>query len=168
MPVPRTKRKPRKPFRNISTRKRASLVRRDMLRRPSLSLARAARRRRVDPRSVVKHFPTDFQKDSSGRIKARPNDRSRQTLFIPGFQPGEEIAVPTKSARDRRLLGLWLGALKAAGRGNFSKMEKFPRGLSIGGFRLHTNRAEVQRILNSLAETESPFEGLYRTLARPS
>ena len=151
-----------------SIQKRASLVRRDMLRNPKLSLNRAARRRRIDPRSVLTHFPTDFQKDSSGQFKARSNDRSRQTLHLPWFEPGEEIPVPTKSARERRLLARWLGALKAAGRRDFSKIEKFPRGLTIGGVRIPTEKAEIQRILNSLAEAEAPFEGLYRTIARPS
>jgi hypothetical protein len=149
-------------------KKRAYLVRRDMLRNSSLSLTRAARKRKIDPRSVLKHFPTDFQKNPSGRFKVRPNDRSRQTLHIPGFEPGEEVPVPTKSARERRLLGRWMGALKAAGRDDFSKMNKFPRDLVIGGVRRPTKKADIQRILNSLAEAESPFEGLYRTIARPS
>lgn len=139
-----------------------------MLRRPSLSLTRAARKRKIDPRSVLRHFPTDFQKNQSGHFKVRTNDRSRQTLYIPGFEPGEEVPVPTKNARERRLLGRWMGALKAAGRDDFSKMKKFPHDLIIGGVRLPTKRADIQRILNSLAEAESPFEGLYRTLARQS
>ncbi len=168
MPLPRSKRKSRKSPRKISTHKRASQVRGDMLRNPDLSLARASLRRKVDPRSVLKHFPTDFQKNSSGRFKARPNDRSRQTLFIPGLNPGAEIPVVTKSARERRLLGRWMAALNAAGRGDFSKMKRFPRRQVIGGVRLATGPKEVQRILTALAEEESPFEGLYRTIVRRS
>ena len=163
------KKSSRKPSsQKFSPRKRASLVRGDMLRDPSLSLARTARKRKVDPRTVLHHFGSDFQKDSSGRIRPRPNDRKHQTLFIPWFEPGEDIAVPTKSARERRLVGRWMGALRAAGRGDFSKMDKFPRNTSIGGVTLQTSRTEVQRILEALAEKESPYEGLYRTLARPS
>ena len=165
----KTQKSHRKPSsQKSSPRKRASLVRGDMLRDRSLSLVRAARKRKVDPRTVLHHFGSDFQKDSSGRIRPRPNDRKRQTLFIPWFEPGEEIPVPTKNARERRLLGRWMAALNAAGHGDFSKMDKFPRNISIGGVTLPTSRKDVQRILEALAEKESPYEGLYRTIARPS
>ena len=43
-------------------------------------------------------------------------------------------------------------ALNAAGRGDFSQMDKFPRNKAIGGVRLPTNRNDVQRILRALAE----------------
>jgi hypothetical protein len=157
-----------KSSRKLSVNKRSSLVLGDMLRNPSLSLTKAARKRKVDPRSVVRHFPTKLLKNSSGRIKARPISRTRRTLFIPGFEPGQDIPVPTKNASERRFVGRWMKALNAAGRDDFSQMDKFPRNKSIGDVRLPTNRNEVQRILKALAEKESPFEGLYRTLARPS
>ena len=156
------------PSRKSSTYNRASKVHQDMLRNSSLSFARATRKRKVDRRTVLHHFGSDFEKDSSGRIKARPAGRRRQTLFIPWFEPGEEIPIATKSLRERRFVGRWMDALNAAGRGDFSKIDKFPRNRTIGGVRLPTSRKEVQRILEALAEKESPFEGLYRTLARPS
>ena len=163
------KKSPRKSSpRKSSTYKRASLVQQDMLRNPSLSFARAIRRRKIDGRTVLHHFGSDFEKDSSGRIKARSIGGQRQTLYIPGFEPGQEIPVPTKNASERRVVGRWMAALNAAGRGDFSKMDNFLRNKSIGGVHLPTNRSEVQRILEALAEKESPFEGLYRTLARPS
>jgi hypothetical protein len=139
-----------------------------MLRYPSLSFDQAVRRRKIDGRTVLHHFGAEFEKDSSGRIKARPKGRKLQTLYIPGAEPGQEIPVSTKDAGERRLLGRWMTAVNAAGRRDFSKIDKFPRNKSIGGVRLPTNRNEVQRILKALAEKESPFEGLYRTLARPS
>jgi len=154
--------------RTSSAQKRAAQVHSDMLRNPSLSFAKAARKRKVDPRTVLHHFGSDFGKDSSGRFKARSIGRQRQTLFIPWFEPGQEIPVPTKDARERRLIGRWMTALNAAGRGDFSKMDKFPRNETIGGVRLPTSKKEVQRILQALAEKASPYEGLYRTLARPS
>jgi hypothetical protein len=169
MSVPRRKRnRSRKSSRRLSTNKRSSLVHGDMLRDPSLSFTRASRKRKVDPRSVLRHFPTEFRKDSSGRIRSRPSDKKRKTLFIPWFEPGEEIPVITKTSAERRLLGKWMDALNAAGRGNFSKIDNLPSNQTIGGVRLPTSRSEVQRILNALSEKESPFEGLYRTLARPS
>jgi hypothetical protein len=137
----------RKSSKKLSIHKRASLVRRDMLDNPSLTLTKASRNRKVDPRSVIKRFPTDFQKDSSGRIRVRPNDRSHHTLFIPGSKPGEEIPVPTKSARERRTIGRWMKALNTAGRGDFSKIRQFPGGQVVGGVRLPTDDEEIQRIL---------------------
>jgi len=139
-----------------------------MRRDPSLTFTQASHNRSVDPRSVHKHFGSAFRKDSSGRIKARPSDRFRQTLYIPSAEAGEEIPVPTKTSRERQLVGQWMGGLNLAGRGNFSKLRKFPHGQIVGGVRLPTGAHEVQRILNALAEAESPFEGLYRTLARSS
>jgi hypothetical protein len=156
------------PPRKTSTYNRASKVHQDMLRNSSLSFAQATRKRKIDGRTVLHHFRSEFEKDLSGRIKARPNDRKRQILYIPGFDPGQQIPVRTKSASERRVVGRWMAALNAAGRGDFSKMDKFPRNKSIGGVLLPTNKNEVQRMLKALAEKESPFEGLYRTLARPS
>lgn len=156
------------PPRKSSTYNRASKVHQDMLRNASLSFARAIRKRKIDGRTVLHHFGSDFEKDSSGRIKARSIGGGRQTLFIPGSEPGQEIPVPTKNASERRVIGRWMAALNAARSGDFSQMDKFPRNKSIGGVHLPTNRSEVQRILEALAEKESPFEGLYRTLARPS
>jgi hypothetical protein len=78
------------------------------------------------------------------------------------------VPVATKNVRERRLLGQWMAALNAAGHGDFSKMKRFPRRQVIGGVRLATGPKEIQRILSALAEEESPFEGLYRTLVRPS
>jgi hypothetical protein len=159
---------PKNHHRKTSTYNRASKVHQDMLRNRSLSFARAARKRKIDGRTVLYHFGSDFEKDSSGRIKARSIGRRRQTLFIPGPETGQEIPVPTKNASERRVVGRWMAALNAAGRDDFSQMDRFPRNKSVGGVRLPTNRNEVQRILKALAEKESPFEGLYRTLARPS
>jgi hypothetical protein len=178
MPVSKTAASKRRKSKKQSSRKRVSRtppaqkraeqVYSDMLRKPSLSFAQAARKRKVDRRTVLHHYGSDFEKDSSGRIKARPSGQKQQTLFIPGFEAGQEIPVPTKNASERRFVGRWMKALNAAGRNDFSQMDKFPRNKSIGGVRLPTNRNEVQRILKALAEKESPYEGLYRTLARPS
>jgi hypothetical protein len=154
--------------RKSSARERSFLVRRDMLRDPALSLTQAARYREVDPRTVRRHFGSALRKDSSGRIKVRPNDRLRQTLHIPGKEPGEEIPVQTSNSSERQLLGKWMAALNYAGRGDFSRIRAFPRCQSIGGVTLPTSDREIQIILDALAETEAPFEGLYRTVARPS
>ena len=151
-----------------SIQKRVRQVRQDMLKNPSLSLARASRRRRTDPRTVLKHDPTGFRKDTSGRIRAYAVPRTQKILYIPWFEPGEVKPIPTKSKAERLLVGQWMAALNAAGRDFWSKMDKFPKGKRIGGVLLPTKRAEVQQILVSLADRESPFEGLYRTIVRRS
>ena len=168
MPKPSKGRGSRKRSRKLSARERSFLVRRDMLRDPSLSLTQAARNRDVDPRTVRRHFGPALQKNSSGRIKVRSSDRLRQTLYIPGTEPGEEIPVRTSNSSERQTLGKWMAALNYAGRGDFSRIRAFPRGQSIGGVTLPTSDHEIQRILDALAEAESPFEGLYRTIAGPS
>jgi len=139
-----------------------------MRRDPTLTFTRAAHNRKIDPRSVRKQIASAFYKDPSGRIRARGADRFRQTLHIPTAKPGVQIPVQTRTSRERQLLGRWMDALNAARRGDFSKMKKFPVGQSVGGVRLPTGAYEVQRILEALAEEESPFEGLYRSIARPS
>ena len=151
-----------------STHDRSLQVWRDMGRNPSLALTQAARNRGVDPRTVKKHVGSALRRNSSGRIKLRPSDRLRQNLYIPSAEPGEQIPVPTRNSSERRLLGRWMEALNVAGRDDFSKIRKFPRNQSIGGVALPTEDLEIQRILEALAETEAPFEGLYRTMARPS
>ena len=161
-----TCRKPSKSSRTVH--ELSLLVHEDMLRNPLLSLTKAAHKRRVDPRSVVAHFPTRFRKDSSGRIKARGVAGKLKTLYIPWSEPGEVMPVPTKSKAERILLGRWMAALNAAGRGDFSKIDEFPKNKRIGGVLLPTKHEEVQQILVSLADQESPFEGLYRTIVRRS
>jgi hypothetical protein len=74
--------------------------------------------------------------------------------------------IPTKSKADRRWVGRWMAALNAAGQNDWLKMDKFPKDKRIGGVLLPTKRAEIQQILVSLADRESPFEGLYRTIVR--
>lgn len=149
-------------------RDRALHVLSDMRRDHSLTLTQAARNREVDPRSVRKQLPSAFLKDSSGRIRARVSDRYRQTLHIPSSKPGVLIPVSTRNSRERQLVGQWMDAINAAGRGDFSKIKKFPRRQIVGGVRLATGPRKVQRILNALAEKDEPFEGLYRSIAKPS
>ena len=150
-----------------AVRKRASNVLADMQRDPSLSLTKAARKHKIDPRTVRKHFSSAFNKDSSGRVRAKLPRGRHKTLYIPSASPGVSLPVTTKSVGERRLLGRWMAALNAAGRNDFSKMKRFPRRQVIGGVRLATGPKEIQRILNALAEEESPFEGLYRAFGSP-
>jgi hypothetical protein len=139
-----------------------------MLKDPSLSLTRASRRRQIDPRTARNYKPRWFRKDPSGRIRAYAVPRRQKILYIPWFEPGEVMPVPTKNKEERLVLGRWMAALNAAKHGDFSQIDKFPKNKRIGGVLLPTKHADIQRILRSLAEQESPFEGLYRTIVRRS
>jgi hypothetical protein len=147
---------------------RAEGVVADLLGNPSLSFTAATRKRKVDPRWVLKHLGSKFRKDSSGRIRAKAINKRHRTLYKPTATPGVSIPVVTKSKRERRLLGKWMAALNAASRNHWSKMTKFPKGQKVGGVLLETDPNEVQAIALALAEEESPFEGLYRTIVRRS
>lgn len=140
----------------------------DTQRDPSLVFTAAARKHGVDPRWVLKHLSSAFRKDSSGRVRAKPSNQRHKTLYIPSASPGVSVPVVTRNRPERLLLGEWMAAFNAAGRGDFSRMRRFPKRQVIGAVRLATGPKEVQRILNALAEEESPFEGLYRTFVRPS
>lgn len=150
-----------------TSQERSRLVIEDMLRKPSLSLSKAARKRIVDPRTVVRHFPGRFRKSSSGRIIARAVARRQKILYIPWFEPGQVKPIPTAGKSERLLLGRWMAALNSARPGDLSKIDKFPKNKKVGGILLPTKHAEIQQILLNLAEQESPFEGLYRTIVRP-
>lgn len=149
-------------------RERGNLVVADMLGDLSLSFTATARKHKVDPRWVLKHLGSNFQKNSSGRIRAKATKTRYKTLYKPTATPGVHLPVVTKSKRERRLLGEWMAALNAAGRNDWSRLRKFPKQRRIGGVLLETDVNEVQAILRALAEEESPFEGLYRTTVRPS
>jgi hypothetical protein len=164
----RPRKNPSKPAQQSSARDRAFQVLADMRRNPALRFTQAARNREIDPRIVRKMLPSALQKDSSGRVRARTSDRYRQTLYIPSPKPGMRIEVPTKNSKERQLVGRWMDALNAAGRGDFSKLKNFPRKQVVGGVRLKTGTQEIQRILAAMAEEEAPYEGLYRSIAKPS
>lgn len=140
----------------------------DMLGDPSLSFTAAARKWEADPRWLRKTFSSEFEKTPSGRIRAKVRNARHKILYQPTATPGMAIPVVTKNKRDRLLLGEWMAALNEAGRGDWSRMGKFPKGRRIGGVLLETDPDKVQEILEALAEEESPFEGMYRTIARPS
>ena len=140
----------------------------DMAADSSLVFTPTAHKRGLDPRWVLREFGSQLEKDSSGRIRAKSRSRRRKTLYIPTATPDVRTPVATRNKRERKKVGKWMAALNAARRGDFSKMKKLPRKLVIGGVRLETSPKKVQEILVAMAEQESPFEGLYRAMGRPS
>jgi len=148
---------------------RAERLQKDLERNPSLPFGPTARRKGLDPRWVLKHFGSSFYRDSSGRIKPKPKRKTSEiTLHMPSAEPGVSIPIVTRRKKERRTVGQWMAALNAAARGDFAKIDAFPRGVMIGGIPLPTDRDEIQQILNAVAEQAAPFEGLYRVIARPS
>jgi hypothetical protein len=91
----------------------------DMLGDPSLSFTAAARKWGVDPRWLQKYFGSEFEKSSSGRIRAKVRNPRHKTLYKPTATPGMPVPVVTKSKRERLLLGEWMAALNEAGKGDW-------------------------------------------------
>ncbi len=139
----------------------------DMRGDPSLSFSSASRKWKLDSRWVRKNLGSEFEKDASGRVRVKVRNPRHKTLYKLTATPGVSVPVVTKSKRERRLLGKWMAALNAAGRNDWSKMRRFPKEQRVGGVLLETDPNEVQEILKALAEEESPYEGLYRAIARP-
>lgn len=136
----------------------------DMAADSSLVFTPTAHKRGLDPRWVRREFGSQLEKDSSGRIRIKTRSRRRKTLYIPTATPDVRTPVATRNKRERKQVGKWMAALNAARLSDFSKMKKLPRKLVIGGIRLETSPKKVQEILVAMAEQESPFEGLYRSM----
>jgi hypothetical protein len=113
-------------------------------------------------REVAQHFfPRAFFRDERGRLQVRGYDRYTRKLKIPTVKPGEFRWLRAHGSREASLVGTWNNAVKAAGQGDFSLIDAFPRNISIDGVRLPTSHYEVSRILAAAAESDQPFEDIY-------
>lgn len=101
------------------------------------------------------------QERSGRKLRVTASDRLRTTLRIPSTKPDVLIPIHTKSSKERYLVGEWFASLKEAARGDFSRLKRFPKGTYIDGVRLPTGAYEVQRIVEAMETSESPFERLY-------
>jgi len=153
--------------RNLSERSQAARAKAlhvlsDLRRDPKLTLSQAAKNREVSPRSVWKHIGSQLKQERpGGRIRVTASDRLRATLHIPSTKPDVLIPIRTKSSKERYLVGDWFASIVEAGRGDFSRLNQFPKGVYIDGVRLPTGAYEVQKILEAMENSESPFEQLY-------
>ncbi len=141
-------------------------MRRAEARGEKLTFSRAARERGVDPRSRHVHVTALFYKDSSGRILPRKSDSYTQSFSIPTTKPDVFDSITARGSAERSLVGHWLNALKAAGDGDFSHLQNFPKNTFIDGRRLPTAPYEVQKILTALEQSETAFEQQYYGGAR--
>jgi len=144
------------------TRAKALHVLSDLRRDPNLTLAQAARNREISPRSTRKYIGSQLkQKRPGGRISVTTSDSLRATLHIPCTEPDILISVHTKNSRERYLVGEWFASIKEAANGDFDRINRFPKGSFVGGVRLPTDIYEVQKILEAMESSETPFERLY-------
>ncbi|PYU67357.1 MAG: hypothetical protein DMG49_19045 [Acidobacteria bacterium] len=148
--------------RSQSAREKALHVLSDLRRDPNLTLTQAAKNREVSLRSIRKYIGAQLKQERpGGKIRVTASDRLRATLYRPSTKPDVLIPIHAKSSKDRYLVGEWFAAIKEAGRGDFTRLDKFPKGTFVGGVRLPTGHYEVQRILEAMENSESPFEQLY-------
>ena len=160
--IPRTQSSHDLSARSQSTRAKALHVLSDLRRDPKLTLTQAARNREVSPRSIQKYIGSQLKQDrQGGRIRVAASDRLRATLYIPSTKPDVLVPIHTKSSKERYLVGEWFAATKEAARGDFSRLNKFPKRTFVNGVRLPTGSYEVQRILEAIETAEQPFEHLY-------
>jgi len=145
-----------------SRRIKALHVLSDLRRDPNLSFTQAAKNREISTRSVRREIRSQLRQERpGGRIRVTASDRIRETMQIPSTRSDVLIAIHTKGSKERYLVGEWIAAIKEAGRGDFARLKRFPRETFIDGVRLPTGRYEVQKILEALETSETPFERVY-------
>lgn len=115
----------------------------------------------IDRLTAETRLPSAFVRDEHGRLQAREYDRYTRRLKIPTTRPGEFIWLRARGSRQASLIGTWNNAVKAAGRGDFSLIDAFPRNVYIDGVRLTTSHREVSRIAAAVADSDQPFENIY-------
>jgi len=115
----------------------------------------------IDRETAETLLPSTFFRDEHGRLQVRAFDRYTRILKIPTVHPGEFRWLRARGSRQASLVGKWNNAVKAAGRGEFSLIDAFPRNVSIDGVRLATSHREVSRIAAAVADSDQPFEDIY-------
>jgi hypothetical protein len=139
----------------------AADMRRAESRGEKLTFTQATDNRGVDPRSRHAHFTALFYKDQTGRIRARKSDRYTQEFTLPTTRPDVFDSITGHGSKERSLVGRWLNAVTAAGKGDFSLINKFPTNTFVDGRRLPTSNFEIQKILDAMEQSETAFEQQY-------
>jgi hypothetical protein len=131
------------------------------LRRQALTRKQAEVQSGITQR-VSEHFhPRAFFRDKRGRRQVRAYDDYTRHVKVQTATPGKLKSLTVRGNHEASLIGIWNNAVKAAGGGDFSKIDAFPRGVVIDGFRLVTSHAAVTRIARAAAESNNPFEDIY-------
>ena len=131
------------------------------LRRAGLRWSDAEQQSGISRQGAQNIFPGAFFIDERAHLQVRGYDRYTRNVKIPTSKPGEFRWLRARGSRQASLVGTWNNAVKAAGRGDFSLIDAFPRNVSIGSVRLTTSHREVSRIAAAAAESDEPFEDIY-------
>lgn len=121
----------------------------------------AERRTGIDRQEAKALIPNAFFRDERGQLQVLGYDRYTRTLKIPTVRPGQFRWLRARGSRQGSLIGTWHNAVKAAGGGDFSLIDEFPRNVSIDGVHLPTSHREVSRIAAAVADSDQPFENIY-------
>jgi hypothetical protein len=152
--------------RSQSTREKTLHVLSDLRRDPNLTVSQAAKNREVSVPSIRKYIGSQLkQKRPGGKLRVTSSDRLRVALHIPSTVPDVLIPIHTKSSKERYLVGEWFASINEAGRGDFDRLNRFPKSVVIDGVRLPTEANQAQQILEAMEGTETPFERLYAIAA---
>jgi hypothetical protein len=116
---------------------------------PNLSLSHAARLQGVKPSTVKKYVPAALKK-IKGKFRAMKNDRYDVTLYVPDAN-GNEVAVRTRTSKDRSALGRYLAALGRYLGGNVNALVAW-QGKTIAGIKLLTNPRTIVNIEPALSD----------------
>jgi hypothetical protein len=147
--------------RHGASRKRNDAFKLVRLRRQGLTWKDAEEESGITRRAAESKLPSAFFRDERGQLQVRGYDRYTRRVKIPTVRPGEFRWLRARGSRKASLVGAWNNAVKAAGRGDFSLIDAFPRNTFIDGVRLPTSHYEVSRIVAAAAESDQPFEDLY-------
>ena len=147
--------------RHDASRKRIAAFELVRLRRQDLAWKDIEKQSGITRRTAKVFLPRAFFRDERGRLQVRGYDRYTRTLKISTVKPGEFRWLRARGSRQASHVGTWNNAVKAAGRGDFSLIDAFPRNIFIDGVRLATSHYEVSRIAAAAAESDQPFEELY-------
>jgi hypothetical protein len=115
----------------------------------------------ITRRIAKRIFPRAFFADERGQVQAREYDPYTRRMKIPTRNPGEFTWLSVRGSHKASLVAHWNNALKAAGRGDFSLIDAFPKNVLVGGVRLPTGHKEVTRIVSAASESDKPFEDIY-------
>jgi len=131
------------------------------LRRQNLTWKDAEEQSGITRRVAESFFPRAFFRDERGHLQVGGYDPYTRKLKIPTTKPGEFIWLRARGSHQASLVGTWNNAVKAAGRGDFSLIDAFPRDVVVGGVRLATSHKKVTQIAAAAAESDKPFEDIY-------
>jgi hypothetical protein len=131
------------------------------LRRQGNTWQDAARLSRSSRNAAQRYFPRAFAKDEHGKLQVSLHDFYTRHVQVQTSVPGKFRLLRARGDRKATLVAIWNNAVKAAGRGDFSLIDQFPRGVFVDGFRLVTSHDAVTRIAKAGAESKNPFEDIY-------